>query len=106
MWSSVIATNRDAQSFTPAASTRRARGGSHRVGLDRRAGLARDDEERRAGPAQRVADRRGIGRIEHAEPRLRVLASKQPTEHFRREARSAHAEQHDVGECTWRGRAA
>ena len=74
------------------------RGGSHRAGLDRRAGLAGDDEERRAGPAERVADRRGIGRIEHAEPRLCLLASKEPAEHFRRETRSAHAEQHDVGE--------
>ncbi len=75
-----------------------ARRGCHRVGLDGRPRLARHDEERGGRPVERVAHGGGIRRVEHAEPRPHVVASKQPVEHLRRQARAAHAEQDDVGE--------
>ena len=72
----------------------------HRVGLGGAAGFAGDDEHG-VGEVDRGlqgADLRGIGRIQHMQFREAGLLREGLRQHFRTEARSAHAEHHGVGE--------
>ena len=69
-----------------------------RVGLDRRAGLAREDVERPRGRRRGGANGRRIGRVEHLKARPARRDAEHRAQHLRREARSPHAEQHDVRE--------
>ena len=70
-----------------------------RVRFDRRAGLARQHIQRGLGRRGRRADRGRIRRIEHLEAWPLRRHTDQRAEYLRRETRSAHAEQHDVGEA-------
>ena len=69
------------------------------VRLDRAAGFACEQEQRRGGRDRfgRRAYRRRIGRVEHVEPRPAGAHTDDRAQHFGRQARSAHAEQDDVG---------
>ena len=70
-----------------------------RVRLDRRARLAREQVQRAVGRRRGGAHRGRIGRVEHVQPRPARRDAEDRAQHLRREARSAHAEQHDVGEA-------
>ena len=68
------------------------------IGLERRAGLGRDDEQA-AGEVDRPLDRPhlvGVGRIQHMEFGPAGLAAEGFLQHGGAQARAAHAEQHDM----------
>ena len=68
------------------------------VGLECRAGLARDDEER-VRQVHRVLDRGdlcGVGRVQHVQLRKALDGAEGLSHHLRTQARSAHAEEHGV----------
>ena len=71
------------------------------IRLERAAGLARHDEKRSGGIdlALDGSDLRRIGRVEHQKLRAAVLTPERLGKHLRPETRSAHAEEHDVGEA-------
>ena len=70
------------------------------IRFERAAGLARYDEERsgRVDLAFDRSDLRRVGRVEHQQLGMAVLTSERLGKHLRPEARSAHAEEKDVGE--------
>ena len=71
------------------------------VGLERAAGFGGDDEQRLAEidrPLDRL-DLCGIGAVQHVEARPTRLPPEGRAQHFRTEARAAHAQQDDVGEA-------
>jgi hypothetical protein len=74
--------------------------GGHRVGLDRAAGLAGQEEERAREIDRRVdrGHRTRVRRVEHLERRPPDPDAEHRTDDFGRETRAAHPEQHDVRE--------
>ena len=71
------------------------------IGLERAAGFAGDDEQR-LGEVDRLfdgLDLRRIGAVEHVEARPAGLIAEGFAQHFRPQARPAHAQQHDIGEA-------
>ncbi len=70
------------------------------VGFERAARFARDDEQRplQVDRAFDAADLRRIGRVDDLQSREARPAAKALRQHLGAEARSAHAEQQDVGE--------
>ena len=68
-----------------------------KLGLDGRARLAGDEEER-AGAAASRQDRGRVGAVEHVQLQA-VVAHAETAQDLRREARAAHAQQHRVAEA-------
>src|SRR5688572_22285304 len=69
------------------------------IGLERRAGLARDDEQRASQIDFVFArlDLRRIGRVEDVEFRKRLDRAEGLLHHLGTQARTSHSKQHDVG---------
>ncbi len=69
------------------------------IHFERRARLRRHEEQRppEIDRALNRTDLSGIGRIDDVQSRIPVRAADDRAHHFGREARAAHAEQHDVG---------
>jgi hypothetical protein len=84
----------DAGSLQTVAEVRR-----QRIRLDRRSGLARQQIQRAIRRRRRVSHGAGIRRIQHVQSRPAWRNADHGAEHFRREARSTHAQQNDVGEA-------
>ena len=72
--------------------------GSQQLRLHRRTGFAGDDEQgaRRVDRCGDRADLAGVAAVEHMQRRMTRGAAQHSADHFGAEARSAHAEQHDV----------
>ncbi len=73
--------------------------GGHRVGLNRRPRLAGQEVQRRARRCGRRQHRSGIGGIEHVKARPARGDPEHATQGLGGQARTAHAQQHDVGEA-------